>query len=55
MVPAPVVDLISRLIGYLLFLLWCAAVAAALSVVGLFRLGRLASRLGGREPAPTLP
>ena len=55
MAPAPVVGLISRLIGYLLFLVWCAGVAAALSAVGLFRLGRLATRLGGRDPAPTLP
>jgi hypothetical protein len=39
------------LIGYLLFLVWCTAVAVALTVAGLVRLGRLAGRLGGWEPA----
>lgn len=52
---APVNDVgpVSRLIGYLLFLGWCTAVAVALTTVGLFRLGRLAGRLGGWEPAAT--
>jgi hypothetical protein len=51
MAPANLVAPVFRLIGYLLFLVWCTAVAVALTVAGLVRLGRLAGRLGGWEPA----
>jgi hypothetical protein len=53
MAPAPWVGPIARVIGYALFLVWCAIVAVAISIVGLLRIGRLAVGRGG--PAATLP
>ena len=42
MAPAPAVASIGRLVGNMLFLLWCMGVGLALSVLSLFHLGRLA-------------
>lgn len=42
MAPPRVVGLLLRPVGYVVFLLWCTAVGAALSVVSMVRLGRLA-------------
>ncbi len=54
MAPVQVVGPIARLIGYALFVVWCALVGLAISAVGLLRVGRFA--VGGRRgPAPTLP
>jgi hypothetical protein len=54
MAPVNEVGPVSRLIGHLLFLLWCTAVAVVLSVVGLVRVGMLAGRLGGGVLTATL-
>ena len=52
--PTRVVGLLLRSVGYVLFLFWCAAVGAALSVVGVVRLGRLALS-GARGVLPIRP
>jgi hypothetical protein len=54
MTPVPLVGGLSRLLGYMVFLVWCAAMIVALAVVGLLRIGRLAGQLGAREPAASL-
>ena len=43
MAPAPAVALIGRLVGNLLFVLWCMVVAVALSALSLVHLWRLAA------------
>ncbi|HEX6106530.1 MAG TPA: hypothetical protein VFZ26_13170 [Gemmatimonadales bacterium] len=50
MAPDRVVGPIVRLIGYALFLVWCAVVAVAISAVSLARIGWMAT---GLARAPT--
>ncbi|HUF36313.1 MAG TPA: hypothetical protein VMN37_10210 [Gemmatimonadales bacterium] len=54
MAPPRVVGVLLRSVGYLLFLLWGAAVGAAILVVGAVRLGRLALS-GARGVLPIRP
>ena len=53
MVPVLAIGRIARLLGYLLFVVWCGVVVVALASISLFRLVRLALLWRGREPVPT--
>ena len=49
MAPVPAIGLLARLLGYVLFVVWCAVVMVAAGVVSLVRLARLATLWRGRE------
>ena len=53
MAPVSVIGPLARLLGYLVFAVWCAIVVIAAGVVTLFRLARLATLWRGRDPFPT--